>query len=235
MGWKSGWVGLALGVVACTADDSEDNDSAADSSDSAPASSSDDGTSSSGSLSADASAEAPEEAGDDEDEGDESGAPSGPCSEDEVALTNVVLEVTVNRILGEDVAVAFDADSWACAQVADDVGLLIVHYGPHEFGEPQSSLRFVLRDGVRTYDLATDPAPPGTGEEGLLYFGHTYQYESASEYGFSTVNQASTGTLDIIAHPLAGDATVEFTAVGTIAGDDGWEFDLRFTGDVVAE
>jgi hypothetical protein len=110
----------------------------------------------------------------------------------------------------------------------------MVHYGPHAFGEPQSALHFVLRDGVRTYDLATDSPPPASGEDGLLDLTHTYQYESASTYQFSNYNQMSTGTLDVIAHPLAGDTTVEFTAVGTIAGNDGWEFDLHFTGDVVS-
>jgi hypothetical protein len=233
-----------LGAVACTSGDGDGTDSAVDSSESAPASEgssagdaasvADDGEITSGSVSGDASADATAEAGDDEDEGGESGVPTSPCSQDELELTNVVLEVAVNRILDEDVAVAFDDDSWACAQVAQDVGLLMVHYGPHAFGEPQSSLRFVLRDGVRAYDLAMDPAPPGSGEDGLVYFGHTYQYESASTYQFDTSNQAATGTLDILAHPLAGDTTVDFTAVGTIAGN-GWEFDLHFTGDVVAQ
>jgi hypothetical protein len=240
---------MVLAVAACSSGNGEDEDDggAAESSESAAQSESssagdtanvddDDGTSSS--ASGDASADVTAEGGDDEDEGEEqgeSGAPTSPCSEDELELTNVVLEVAQNRILDEDVAVAFDDASWACAQVADDVGLLIVHYGPHAFGEPQSSLRFVLRDGVRAYDLAMDPAPPGSGDDGLLYFGHTYQYESASTYQFDTSNQAATGTLDILAHPLAGDTTVEFTAVGTIAGNEGWEFDLHFTADVVAQ
>lgn len=239
MGWKLGWVAV-VGVVACTGGDGEDDDGAADSSESAPASESsagdDDGTSSNGSVSADASAEAGDE-DEDEDEagefGEESGAPTSRCFEGELELTNVVLEVTVNRILGEDIAAAFDEDSWACAYADAEIGQLLVHYGPHAFGEPQNSLRFVLYDGVRSYDLATDPGPPGDGEDGLVYFGHTYQYESASTYQFDTGNQAGTGTLDVLAHPLAGDTNVEFTAVGTIAGDDGWEFDLHFTGDVM--
>jgi hypothetical protein len=234
MGWKSGWVGLVIGVAACTAD-GDDNDSAAGSSDSAPAdSSSDDGASTSGALSADASAEAPEEAGDDE-LGEDSGAPSGPCLPDEVALTNVVLDVTHNRIQGEDIASVFDEDSWACAFSEEGLGILMVHYGAQAFGEPQNTLYFRLHDGVRTYDLATDPAPPLSGEDGAVDLGHSYQFESASSIEFSTRNHASTGTLDVVAHPLAGDTTVEFTAVGTIGGDDGWAFDLHFTGDVVAQ
>jgi hypothetical protein len=236
MGWKSGWLAVVLGATACSGGEDDDNDSAAGSSDSAAGSSSDDGaaSSSSGVLSADASAEAPEEAGDDE-LGDESGAPSGPCLPDEVELTNVVLDVTQNLVQGEDTAAVFDEDSWACAYAEEGLGIVMVHYGPHAFGEPQNTLYFRLHDGVRSYDLATDPAPPGSGEDGAVDFGYSYQYESASFIEFSTRNQASTGTLDVIAHPLAGDATVEFTAVGTIAGDDGWEFDLHFTGDVVAE
>ncbi len=239
MGWKLGWAGALLGAFACTADDGGNNDSAADSTDSAPSDSSssdDDGTSSGGSLSGDAtSGDASADGNDDEAEGaefGETGTPSGPCFEGEVQLTNVVLDVNVNRILGEDVAVAFDEDSWACAYTDGEVGLLMVHYGPHEFGEPQNSLSVRLFDGVRSYDLATDPGPPGDGEDGLVYFGHTYQYESASTYQFDTGNQAGTGTLDVAAHPLDGGTTVDFTAVGTIAGDDGWEFDLHFTADV---
>lgn len=229
-------MGALLGVVACTASDGDDNDSAAGSSDSAPSESSsggDEGTSSGGSLSADASAEAPEAGDDDEDEGDESGAPSGPCSADEVELTNVVLEVNVNRILGEDIAAVFDEASWACAYAGDDVGTLMVHFGPHEFGEPQNGLHIVLRDGVRAYDLVADSPPPGSGEDGALDFTYVYQYESASSYQFSNYNQAASGTVDVIAHPLAGDTTVELTAVGSMSASDGWEFDLHFTGDVV--
>jgi hypothetical protein len=244
MAWQNLWVGLGCAcVVACgdaAGDDAEESGTGESGTSSGATasvgeSSMDDGGSSVGSASADASTEGADDAGDGDEFG-ESGGVLSPCPNDQLELTNVTLEFTLNRVLGEDIAAEFDAaqGSYACAAVGDDFGQVIAHFGPFAFGEPQSALHLDFFDGVRSYDLATDPGPPGTGETGLLGFGYVYQIESASSLDFSTVNQAGIGTVDVVAHPLDGGTNVDFTAVGTIGSPGSWEFDLHFTAVVTA-
>jgi hypothetical protein len=188
-----------------------------------------------GSASADASASAgSDDEGLEEAEGaEETDGPGSPCLGD-VELAEVAIELTVNRVFGEDVDAPFDPDqgSHACVGVSDEVVRIYARFGPFDFGEPGSYLGLDVYDGARVYDLATDPAPPGSGEPGLVRFQYDYQIESATTASFGTINQASTGTVDVVALPIDGGAQVEFTAAGEIAAPDGWEFDMHFTAVV---
>lgn len=87
------------------------------------------------------------------------GGPAGPC-----------LPVEVELAFGEDVPAVFDASqgSYACLSLFDEVVRLKLAFAPIE----HSYLLLEVRDGARTYDLATDPGPPGTGQAGLIELRH---------------------------------------------------------------
>lgn len=158
--------------------------------------------------------------------------PSSLCVNDEIELAGVVFDVTTNRVFGEDVDTPFDPaqNSRACLSINEGSVRLIVDYGPFD-PHPLSRLILNVHDGARSYDLAEDPADPGTGERGLIRLSYGLE-EGATTYSFGTVNQAATGTVDVIGLPVDGGLTLEFDAVGEIAGPDGWEFDIHFTGSI---
>jgi hypothetical protein len=166
--------------------------------------------------------------------GGSGGAPNGPCIDDDILLENVVVEVATNRILGDDVAAVFDPEqgSYACLQFDGEWLKLRALLGPFDLDEPRTRLHLHVADGARLYDLAEDPGPPATGDPGLLGFGNAYQVTVVTTYDFDTINQAGLGTVDVTALPIDGEATLEFTAEGEIAGPDGWQFELHFVGTV---
>lgn len=157
-----------------------------------------------------------------------SGGPTGSCFPGEIELVDVVVEVTKNRAFGEDVPAVFDAGqgSYACVSVTEERVRLKIAFAPID----HSYLFLEVYDGVRTYDLATDPAPPGTGDPGLIELGYNLDIGDATTASFGTINQAATGTVDVLALPIDGDTNLEFTAVGEFAQPDGWQFDLHVTG-----
>lgn len=214
----------------------EASSSASTADSSSSSSSTSDATTSSGSssengdttiASADASAE-------ESDEQSGTGEPGGPCSPGDLELGDVVLDVTTNRVMDEDVATPFDPaqGSSACVQVAGSEAMLFVQYGPFDFDGLQSSLQLTV-SAVGEYDLATDAGIPGSGMGGEIELSYSYDFEPATSASYSTQNQAATGTLDVTAIPTDGGTTFEFSAQGEIAGADGWQFDLSFTGTVV--
>jgi hypothetical protein len=170
-------------------------------------------------------------------EGGDDGGSGSPCINDQLELTDVVLEFTTNRVLGEDIVAAFDPaqGSSACAWVSDERVQVRARFGPFDLGEPRSSFALTLYDGARVYDLETDPGPPGSGDPGLIEFGFTYMTDSTTTYSFGTINQACVGTVDALALPIDGGTTVEFTGVGELAGPGGWEFDMHFSAVVMSD
>jgi hypothetical protein len=157
----------------------------------------------------------------------------GVCDPGDLELVGVVLDVTTHRISDQDIAMSYDTaqGSRACATVLEDGILVSVSAGPFDRGFPQSNLRLTVRDGARLYDLEVDAGPPGMGIAGDIQLSYAYELGPMTT-SYDTINQAGTGTVDVLALPLDGGTSFEFAAQGEIAGSDGWVFDLSFAGVV---
>ncbi len=150
------------------------------------------------------------------------------CINDDIALENVVLEMTTHRVLGEDVVATFDAKMGSVACYSNFNGpRVVLDYGPTA-GSTLSRLILGVNDGPRSYDLATDPGPPASGQTGLLELSYSLE-EGPTTYSFGTDNQAGVGTVNVTSLPGKESPVFAFEAAGHIAGVDGWEFDLSFT------
>jgi hypothetical protein len=150
---------------------------------------------------------------------------------------DVEVAFVTNRILDEDIPVVFDPDrgSEACVRMDDGWVRVFLAMGPFAEWGPCTMIGLDVGDGARLYDLATDPGPPATGNPGLLQFGNDYQATSSGTWSFSTINQASVGTVDVVSLPVDGETQLEFAAQGAIAGSDGWEFDFHVSATVLAQ
>lgn len=155
---------------------------------------------------------------------------SSSCINEQIELTGVVLDITTNQALGEDVAATFDQAQGSVACFSLDRMQLTLDYGPFDAG-PRSRLILEVLDGARTYDLAVDPGAPASGETGLIGLSYALA-DGPATYGFSTLNQAATGTVDVASLPVDGSLSLEFDAVGEIAAPDGWSFDMHFEGTI---
>jgi hypothetical protein len=151
-----------------------------------------------------------------------------------IQLQDVEMEIATNRIMGEDIAAAFDPDqgSVACLRLDDGWARLYLQLAPFDWGGACTTINVDIGDGARLYDLATDPGPPGTGQRGLLGVGNAYQASGTTTLSYSTINQAGVGSVDVVSLPVDGETTLELAAQGAIVTPDGWEFDFHITATV---
>ncbi len=156
------------------------------------------------------------------------------CLGDGIELASVSIVFTTNRVLGQDVEAVFDPaqGDWACVYESGGQTTVRAPIGPARFGEPGTLISLAVGDGARLYDLAVDPDPPGSGSPGLVELSYAVPIEPASTASFGTIDQAGTETVDVVALPVAGSTELEFSAAGTIAGVDAWEFDFQVSAVV---
>jgi hypothetical protein len=181
-----------------------------------------------------ASGSAEDDPREDSDEGSDTEGPGSPCSDGMIELEGVVVEVATNRVLGDDAPVEYDAESFACLYADDGAVSLRVTIGPSDRWGPRSHVKLTIYDGARAYDLATDAAPPNSGEDGSIDLSYTYAIDRSSTVVFETAHHVGTGTVSVV-EIGTGDTNVDVTFTGELGAPDGWEFDLHVTGVVPVE
>jgi hypothetical protein len=154
--------------------------------------------------------------------GASTGGVASSCGSAAIELQNVEVTASMNRILGSDLALEFDAAAghYACLQEDGQRVRISAFIGPLD--HPVAFIVLDVRDGEGAYDLAT------ADFEAIELTIH-HQMDDATVV-FGTATHDATGTVDVIALPREQSTSVDLTAVGEIGGADGWVFDFNLAG-----
>lgn len=138
-------------------------------------------------------------------------------------LADFEISFEIHRSQGEDRSTAM-RPGYACLDSVSNEFDLRFEFGEPFLGEYESAIRVRATAGAGLYDLETDVGTSGTMRIGYVHRGY-------ATHSYDTVNQPAVGTALVESVPTQSGEDLVLSAVGELAGDDGWEFsfDARVT------